>query len=84
MLTVSISSTETMPTATPEALARISTASRSRVGASSCLESLMPSISVSGGNITDAATTGPASGAMPASSTPAMSLMPDFHRSFSK
>ena len=41
-------------------------------------------MSVSGGNITAAATTGPASGPTPTSSTPAMSRTPDFHSSSSK
>ena len=42
----------------------------------SALESFKPGMSVSGGRITAAATTGPARGPRPASSTPAMCWMP--------
>ncbi len=55
------------------ALARISTASRARAAPDSSFESRRPAIGRAGSRITAAATTGPASGPRPASSTPATS-----------
>src|SRR5258706_764042 len=68
----------------PAALARISAASSARVAGSRRLESSTPGIAGSLANITAAATTGPASGPTPASSTPAMSRTPDCHSTRSK
>src|SRR6266536_1381314 len=76
MLMASISSTVVTPTAKQSAEPLISTARRSRSAASICFESSMPRGRKSRGRITAAATTGPASGAMPASSTPAIRVTP--------
>ena len=66
----SISSTEATATAQASARSRIATASASRVGSLSCLESASPSMGRAGSRITAAANTAPASGPRPASSTP--------------
>ena len=79
------SSTSSTPTATAAARSRISTSSRRRVAfASSAFESSTAPISVPGKNITAAATTGPASGPIPTSSTPAICVIPARHRRRSK
>ncbi len=72
----SISSTLASPTPMAIARARISLSSLARSSASRSLESLTPSIRSRGGRMTAAATTGPASGPMPTSSTPAMRTIP--------
>ena len=59
----------------------ISPASRSRVAASSFLESSTSRMREPGANTTAAAVTGPASGLMPASSTPATRSTPALHSS---
>jgi hypothetical protein len=71
MLIVSISSTSTNATLQAAAFCLISFASFSREAGSSFFESSMPIIRVPGFKITAAAQTGPASGLIPASSTPA-------------
>jgi hypothetical protein len=65
------------------ALSLISAASRFRSVASSFFESSMPGIREAGANMTTAAATGPASGLMPASSTPATRITPRFQRELS-
>jgi len=60
------------PTPMQTAVARIRAASATRVAASSCLESATPAIARTPAGMTSAhATTGPASGPRPTSSTPA-------------
>src|SRR6185437_14307566 len=90
MFTRSISRTEAAPTPMLTARWRILVASRSRSAPLSCLESSTPGMARwSGGMTTAHATTGPASGPRPTSSTPAMKgpTMPrssrsiGFHRS---
>ncbi len=71
MLSPSISSTAAMPTLQASALSWINWASVSRRASGSILESASPSIGRLASRITAAATTGPASGPRPASSTPA-------------
>ena len=71
MFSASISSTLASPTLQHSALARTSSARRSRVTGPSVLESRSPLIGFCSSRITAAATTGPASGPRPASSTPA-------------
>nr|WP_268969025.1 hypothetical protein [Tepidiphilus baoligensis] len=66
----SISEADASATAQASALARISAASRSRRLGLSFFESFKPDSEAPGGRITAAATTGPASGPRPASSTP--------------
>src|SRR6185503_10997568 len=74
MLKRSISRTEAAPIPTPSAFARIFTAMVSRFLAVSFFESLMPRMArASGGMTTAHATTGPARGPRPTSSTPASS-----------
>src|SRR5437870_7386714 len=80
----SISSGSTIPRPTARARRRISVASRSRTGAWSTFESATPSRHVPGGSTTAAAMTGPASGPIPTSSTPATSRMPTRQRSVSR
>src|SRR5437667_7358934 len=84
MLARSISSGSTTPMPTATARRRISTPSRSRRAAVRTLESATPSRRVPGGKTTAAATTGPASGPMPTSSTPATCRMPTRQRSVSR
>src|SRR6266700_5104208 len=84
MLRRSISSGSTTPKPTPTARRRISTSSRSRWAAVRTFESATPSRCVPGGKTTAAATTGPASGPMPTSSTPATCRMPTRQRSVSR
>ena len=72
MLSVSISCTDADPIAQHRARAQIWSNSRSRCKALSFLESASPVIGLRGSRITAAATTGPASGPRPASSTPAI------------
>src|SRR6185437_16237220 len=90
MFTRSISRTEAAPTPMLTARWRIFTTRRSRSAPLSCLESSTPGMARwSGGMTTAHATTGPASGPRPTSSTPAMNgpTMPrssrsiGFHRS---
>ena len=72
MLRRSISRTDAAPSAQASAFSRILTARRLRSAAVSILESSTPRIArMSGGMITAHATTGPASGPRPTSSTPA-------------
>ena len=75
MLMASISSTVASAIAQASAFSRISMASRSRRAAESFFESARPTIGRAGSRITAAATTGPASGPRPASSTP--QIMPE-------
>src|SRR5206468_3933429 len=84
MLRRSISSGSTMPRPTPTARRRISTSSRSRWAEVRTFEWETPSRCVPGGKATAAATTGPASGPMPTSSTPATCRMPTRQRSVSR
>src|SRR5216110_1583502 len=84
MLRRSISSGSTTPRPTATARRRISTSSRSRRAAVRTFESATPSRRVPGGKTTAAATTGPASGPMPTSSTPATCWMPTRQRSVSR
>src|SRR5216683_2051519 len=84
MLRRSISSGSTTPRPTATARRRISTSSRSRTAAVRTFESATPSRCVPGGKTTAAATTGPASGPMPTSSTPATCWMPTRQRSVSR
>src|SRR5438094_3821469 len=84
MLRRSISSGSTTPRPTATARRRISTSSRSRRAAVRTFESATPSRRVPGGKTTAAATTGPASGPMPTSSTPATCRMPTRQRSVSR
>src|SRR3989442_9878672 len=84
MLSRSISSGSTTPRPTATARRRISTSSRSRRAAVRTFESATPSRRVPGGKTTAAATTGPASGPMPTSSTPATCRMPTRQRSVSR
>src|SRR3989449_1173401 len=84
MLRRSISSGSTTPKPTPTARRRISTSSRSRWAAVRTFESATRSRRVPGGKTTAAATTGPASGPMPTSSTPATCRMPTRQRSVSR
>src|SRR5881396_1552502 len=73
MLYRSISRTDAAPMPTAIAFAKIFFASRSRALAVSCLESSTPaSARLSGGMTTAQATTGPARGPRPTSSTPAI------------
>src|SRR5688500_7207060 len=73
MLKRSISRTDAAPIPMPMALARILPTTSSRCLAESCFESLMPAIArLSGGITTAQATTGPARGPRPTSSTPAI------------
>ena len=72
MLSASISATSASAIAHASARSRITTASSSRRGADSSLESRSPAIGRAGSRITAAATTGPASGPRPASSIPAI------------
>src|SRR5262249_45581635 len=71
-----------MPTAV--AVLRITASILTRCPTSSLLESSIPANSVPSGNMTAAATTGPARGPVPASSTPATALTPDFQSTRSK
>ena len=71
MFARSISRTEAAPKATARARSKITPASSSRALASRSLESVAPSTTVPSTKITAAATTGPASGPRPTSSTPA-------------
>src|SRR5260370_2360040 len=80
MLMVAISSTSVKPTAQAAALVLILAASLSRVAASSFFESSTPGMRDPGANTTAAAATGPASGLMPASSTPATYSTPPAQR----
>ena len=64
----------------PSADASISAASASRFAFGTAFESLTPSTETSVGRTTAAATTGPASGPMPTSSTPATSAKPAPHK----
>src|SRR3990172_4171722 len=74
MLYVSISRTDAAPRPTARAVSRIRMASRSRSGSGSRLESSTPAMARrSGGMMTAHATTGPARGPRPTSSTPASS-----------
>src|SRR5213595_3818179 len=84
MLSRSISSGSTTPRPTATARRRISTSSRSRRAAVRTFEYATPSRRVPGGKTTAAATTGPASGLMPTSSTPATCRMPTRQRSVSR
>ncbi len=54
--------------------------SSSRCSWVNCLESCTPLMNISGAKTTAAATTGPAIGPTPASSTPATASTPSFHR----
>src|ERR1041385_4154250 len=76
MLSRSISLCDTMPTPVLSAELMITRKSSSLRGGLRMLESSTPGISVPGLIITAAATTGPASGPRPASSTPARNLTP--------
>src|SRR3569623_1875519 len=77
MLSRSISSASTMPMPTiAQSFSR--SCSRRRSAAESCFESLMPRGMPLAGRITAAATTGPASGPRPASSTPATGARQSF------
>src|SRR5919108_1015946 len=71
ILVWSIRSTSAMPTPTL-AVATIAAKARSRAAASSALESAIPGGMLLGSSTTAAATTGPAHGARPASSMPAI------------
>src|ERR1044071_8560530 len=74
MCTRSISRTDAAATLTLSARSRIFTARRFRASAVSCFESSTPAIArTSGGMTTAHATTGPARGPRPTSSTPAIS-----------
>jgi hypothetical protein len=70
MLNASTSITLPTPTAIATARARIRSSADSRSAAVIILESRTPGIRVPGRNTTHAATTGPAKGPRPASSTP--------------
>jgi hypothetical protein len=72
MLMRSISSGSARPTPNASATPSMSATSRSRCAAVSFFESSTPGRRAPGARITAAATTGPASGLIPASSTPAM------------
>ncbi len=72
MFKTSISAASTQPMAQALALLRTRAASRSRPADDSCLESRRPAMGRRGSRITAAATTGPARGPRPASSTPAV------------
>src|SRR5262249_42759645 len=84
MFTRSIVSASMIPTAIPNALRWISPKSRTRSSGVRRFESSTPSTRRSGLSTTAAATTGPASGPRPASSTPAMRFRPRRHAAFSK
>src|SRR5690349_180069 len=72
MFSSSISCTLAMPTEQHRAFSRILSYSLSRCSAVSCLESFRPRMRLLSSRMTAAATTGPASGPRPASSTPAI------------
>ena len=72
MFSVSISSTVASAIEQHKALARIWSNKRSRFKAVSFLESAKPGMGCKSSNMTAAATTGPAKGPRPASSTPAI------------
>ena len=72
MSSASISAASAQPSPQARLRARIAVASTSRRAGESTLESASPAIGRDGSRITAAATTGPASGRRPASSTPAI------------
>src|SRR5512134_883358 len=84
MFSSSISSGVAAATAYAEESAAITANSRSRRAGERVLESRMAGFSYPGGRITAAAITGPASGPLPASSTPAGERYPRSRASFSK
>ncbi len=69
-----------MPTPTAIARSRMGVKSSSRCSWVNCFESCTPLMNISGAKTTAAATTGPAIGPTPASSTPATASMPSFHK----
>ena len=83
MLISSISAAEASPMPKLSAPARMRSADSSRCPAVRAFESAIPSMRLPGVNMTAAATTGPASGPRPASSTPAKRVMPEATRSHS-
>src|SRR5262249_13966578 len=84
ILTRSIIAASMIPTPTALAFRSISSKSQVRSSGLSRFESSSPSIIRSGRSITAAATTGPANGPRPASSTPATRLSPRRHAARSK